>query len=102
MSGSVYALWGGPFSLENAWFESVSGFTTTGSTILADVESIPRALLFWRSSTHFIGGLGVVVFLLLVIPNTSQMRLRLTNMELSSLSRNTYNTRSNQTIYMFV
>ena len=96
-----YALWGGPFSLENAWFESVSGFTTTGSTILADVESIPRALLFWRSSTHFIGGLGVIVFLLLVIPNTSQMRLRLTNMELSSLSRNTYNTRSNQTIYIF-
>lgn len=96
-----YALWGGPFTLVNAWFESVSGFTTTGSTILADVESLPRALLFWRSSTHFIGGLGVVVFLLLIIPNTSQMRLRLTNMELSSLSRRSYDTRSNQTIYIF-
>lgn len=96
-----YALWGGPFTLVNAWFESVSGFTTTGSTILADVESLPRALLFWRSSTHFIGGLGVVVFLLLIIPNTSQTRLRLTNMELSSLSRRSYDTRSNQTIYIF-
>lgn len=96
-----YALWGGPFTVANAWFESVSGFTTTGATILADVESLPKALLFWRSSTHFIGGLGVVVFLLLVIPNTSQMRLRLTNLELSTLSRSGYNTRSNQTIYIF-
>lgn len=96
-----YALWGGPFTVTNAWFESVSGFTTTGATILADVESLPKALLFWRSSTHFIGGLGVVVFLLLIIPNTSQMRLRLTNMELSSLSRGSYRMRSNQTVYVF-
>ena len=70
-----YALWGGPFTLANAWFESVSGFTTTGSTILADVEVLPDSLLFWRSSTHFIGGLGVVVFLLLVIPNSSQRNI---------------------------
>ncbi len=96
-----YALWGGPFTVSNAWFESVSGFTTTGATILSDVESLPKALLFWRSSTHFIGGLGVVVFLLLIIPNTSQMRLRLTNLELSSLSRSSYNTRSNQAIFIF-
>lgn len=96
-----YALWGGPFTVMNAWFESVSGFTTTGATILANVEALPKALLFWRSSTHFIGGLGVVVFLLLVIPNTSQMRLRLTNLELSSLSRGGYQTRANQTVYIF-
>ena len=62
-----YALWGGPFTLQNAWFESVSGFTTTGATILDNVEGLPDSLLFWRSSTHFIGGLGVVVFLLLVV-----------------------------------
>lgn len=96
-----YALWGGPFTVMNAWFESVSGFTTTGSTILADVEALPKALLFWRSSTHFIGGLGVVVFLLLVIPNTSQMRLRLTNLELSSLSKGGYHARANRTVYIF-
>jgi len=96
-----YALWGGPFSLTNAWFESVSGFTTTGSTILEDVESLPKSLLFWRSSTHFIGGLGVVVFLLLIIPSSSPMRLRLTNMELSSLSKDSYNVRANQTVYIF-
>ena len=75
-----YALWGGPFTVVNAWFESVSGFTTTGATILENVEMLPKSLLFWRSSTHFIGGLGVVVFLLMVIPNSSPVRLRLTHM----------------------
>ena len=96
-----YALWGGPFTVINAWFESVSGFTTTGATILEDIESLPRSLLFWRSSTHFIGGLGVVVFLLLIIPNSSPVRLRLTNMELSSLSRDDYRTRANKTVFIF-
>lgn len=96
-----YALWGGPFTLANAWFESVSGFTTTGSTILEDVEALPRSLLFWRASTHFIGGLGVVVFLLLIIPNSSPVRMRLTNMELSSLSREDYRSRANRTVFIF-
>jgi len=96
-----YALWGGPFTVMNAWFESVSGFTTTGATILEDIEALPRSLLFWRSSTHFIGGLGVVVFLLLIIPNSSPVRLRLTNMELSSLSRDDYRSRANKTVYIF-
>jgi len=96
-----YALWGGPFSIINAWFESVSGFTTTGATILEDIEALPRSLLFWRASTHFIGGLGVVVFLLLIIPNASPVRLRLVNMELSSLSRNDYRSRANKTVFIF-
>ena len=96
-----YALWGGSFSVINAWFESVSGFTTTGATILEDIESLPRSLVFWRSSTHFIGGLGVVVFLLLIIPNSSPVRLRLTNMELSSLSRDDYRSRANKTVFIF-
>ena len=96
-----YALWGGPFTLENAWFESVSGFTTTGATILGNVEALPDSLLFWRASTHFIGGLGVVVFLLLIIPNSSPIRMRLTNMELSSLSKGTYSSRAGKTVYIF-
>ena len=96
-----YALWGGPFTVVNAWFESVSGFTTTGATILENVEMLPKSLLFWRSSTHFIGGLGVVVFLLMVIPNSSPVRLRLTHMELSSLSRDGYNSRANKTVFIF-
>lgn len=96
-----YALWGGPFTIINAWFESVSGFTTTGATILDNVESLPNSLLFWRSSTHFIGGLGVVVFLLLIIPSSSQMRLRLTSLELSSLSKREYKSGANKTVYIF-
>lgn len=96
-----YALWGGPFTLMNAWFESVSGFTTTGATILDDIESLPNSLLFWRSATHFIGGLGVVVFLLLIIPSSSPVRLRLTNMELSSLSKDSYNVRVNKIVTIF-
>lgn len=96
-----YAMWSGPFSLVNAWFESVSGFTTTGSTILDNVEALPRSLLFWRASTHFIGGLGVVVFLLLIIPNDTQMRMRLSNMELSSMIREGYSLRANKSVYIF-
>ena len=96
-----YALWGGPFTIVNAWFESVSGFTTTGASILGDVESLPNSLLFWRSSTHFIGGLGVVIFLLLIIPSSSQMKLRLTNLELSSLSKREYRSGSSRTVYIF-
>ena len=93
-----YVLWGGEFTLINAWFESVSGYTTTGSTILSDIEALPRSLLFWRSSTHYIGGLGVVVFLLLVMPDASPYRLKLTNMELSSLSKEGYRYKSSKTI----
>lgn len=87
-----YVLWGGPFSVINALFEAVSGYTTTGGTVLENVEQLPDSLLFWRSSTHFIGGLGVVVFLLLIIPSSSPVRLRLTNMEVSSLSREVQDT----------
>lgn len=96
-----YLLWGGPFTVINAWFESVSGFTTTGSSILENIEALPDSLLFWRSSTHFIGGLGVVVFLLLIIPSSSPVKLRLANMELSALSKDSYMARANKTVYIF-
>lgn len=85
-----YVMWGGEFTLINAWFESVSGYTTTGATILTDIEALPKSLLFWRSSTHYIGGLGVIVFLLLVMPQASPYRLKLTNMEMSALSKGGY------------
>ena len=95
-----YVLWGGEFTLINAWFESVSGYTTTGSTILNDIEALPRSLVFWRSSTHYIGGLGVVAFLLLVMPDASPYRLKLTNMELSSLARVGYRYKSAKIIWI--
>ena len=95
-----YVLWGGEFTLINAWFESVSGYTTTGATILTNVEALPKSLLFWRSSTHFIGGLGVIVFLLLVMPQASPFRLKLTNMEMSALSKGGYRYNSTKVIHV--
>ena len=55
-------------SLSNAVFETISGFSTTGATVLKDVESVPRAILLWRSITNWIGGMGVLVFLLAIAP----------------------------------
>ncbi len=55
-------------SFTDAMFETVSGFTTTGSSILTDVEALSHASAFWRSFTHWIGGMGVLVFLLAVLP----------------------------------
>ncbi len=55
-------------SYMDALFEIVSGFTTTGASILSDVESLPRGLLYWRSFSHWVGGMGVLVFLLAVAP----------------------------------
>ncbi len=52
----------------NAFFETVSGFTTSGASILSDVEALPKSLLFWRSFTHWIGGMGVLVFLVAILP----------------------------------
>ncbi|WP_304226034.1 TrkH family potassium uptake protein [Gracilinema caldarium] len=52
----------------DALFESVSGFTTTGATIFADVETLPRAILFWRAMTHWLGGMGIVVLTVALIP----------------------------------
>lgn len=52
----------------DAFFETVSGFTTTGSTILSNVEAVPKSLLFWRSFTHWVGGMGVLVFVMAIVP----------------------------------
>ncbi len=53
----------------DAFFETVSGFTTTGATILKEIEGLPRGILFWRSFTHWIGGMGVLVFMLAILPS---------------------------------
>ena len=55
-------------SFIDAFFETVSGFTTTGSTILKNVEALPKSLLFWRSFTHWIGGMGILVFVIAISP----------------------------------
>lgn len=69
--GSLPFLFSGSISnVVDALFETVSGFTTTGASILSDVESLPKCILFWRSFTHWIGGMGVLVFLLSLLPLT--------------------------------
>lgn len=55
-------------SYVDALFETVSGFTTTGASILSEVESLSRSLLFWRSFTHWLGGMGILVFMMAVVP----------------------------------
>lgn len=56
-------------SIIDAFFETVSGFTTTGASILTEIQSLPRGILFWRSFTHWIGGMGFLIFILSIIPS---------------------------------
>ncbi|MEH6407681.1 MAG: potassium transporter TrkG [Leeuwenhoekiella sp.] len=55
-------------SLTNAFFETMSGYTTTGSSILNDIEAMPNGILFWRSTTHWIGGMGIIVLTIAILP----------------------------------
>lgn len=64
-----------------AVFETVSGFTTTGASIIKDVEILPRSILFWRSFTHWIGGMGVLVFILTLLPLTGGYHMNLMKAE---------------------
>ena len=97
-----YVLWGGEFSLVNAWFESTSGITTTGATILQDIEALPKGLLFWRSSTHYIGGLGVVVFIMMILPSFGTVRFKMSKMDVDDISKNNYQYKSNKFIRVVV
>lgn len=82
-----YICYGGEFTVMDAFFESVSGFTTTGASILEDIEGLPTGLLFWRVSTAWVGGLGIVTFFSLVIPHSMDTRSVLSSAELSDLTR---------------
>ena len=68
-------------SFTDALFETVSGFTTTGSSILSDVEALSHTGLFWRSFTHWVGGMGVIVFILAVLPMTGGYNMNLMRAE---------------------
>lgn len=63
-----YVLSGAIPSFTDAFFESMSGFTTTGSTILSDIESLPKGILLWRSITHWFGGMGIIVLTIAILP----------------------------------
>lgn len=89
-----YLIWGGEFNLVNAWFESVSGFTASGATILNDIEALPRGLQFWRISSSWVGGIGVVMFALLILPSMGRNKMTLSSVELSSLAKDNYRYRT--------
>ncbi len=69
-------------SYVNAVFETVSGFTTTGASILTNVEALSRSALFWRSFTHWIGGMGVLVFVMAIIPNFTDRSIHIMRAEM--------------------
>ncbi len=76
---AMSAVGAAPFTLSgeipsylDAFFESVSGFTTTGASILSDVEALSHSMLFWRSFSHWIGGMGILVFILTILPAASE------------------------------
>lgn len=85
----VMSLFGAlPFTLSgeiphyiDALFETISGFTTTGASILNDVEAMSKSMLFWRSFTHWIGGMGVLVFVLAILPNSEGQNIYLLKAE---------------------
>lgn len=97
-----YLIWGGEFTLVNAWFESVSGFTTTGASILNDIEFLPRGLLFWRSATTWIGGIGVVMFALVILPALGRSRQLLYNVELSTIAKDNFHYRSREIMRILI
>ncbi len=69
LMGSVPYLFAGTFTTYlDAFFESASGFTTTGATVLEDIEVLPKGILFWRSLTHWLGGMGIIVLSMAILP----------------------------------
>lgn len=68
-------------SFTDALFETISGFTTTGASILSDIEALSKCMLFWRSFTHWVGGMGVLVFLLAIIPMSGGSNINLMRAE---------------------
>lgn len=69
-------------SYVDAFFETVSGFTTTGSSVLTNVEALSKSVLFWRSFTHWVGGMGVLVFIMAIIPSSSDRTMHLLRAEM--------------------
>jgi trk system potassium uptake protein TrkH len=67
----------------NAFFESMSGFTTTGASILTDIEVLPKSILFWRSLTHWIGGIGIIVLVIVIMPSLNMGSYSLFTLESS-------------------
>ncbi len=81
-----YLLTGTFVSFTDAYFESMSGFTTTGASVLTDIEAISKGVLFWRALTHWIGGMGIIVLALAVLPMLGGGGMQLFKAEVPELS----------------
>ncbi len=94
-----FLMYGGEFSFLNAFFESVSGFTTTGASILNDIEALPKGLQFWRIATAWMGGIGIVTLVSLVISGQHDRHSVLASAELSDLAKSYYGGRKTHFVY---
>ena len=94
-----FLMFGGEFTVINAFFESVSGFTTTGASILNNIEALPQGLQFWRIASAWMGGIGIVTLVSLVISAQNDRHSILASAELSDLSKSYYGGRRKFFVY---
>jgi trk system potassium uptake protein TrkH len=92
-----YLISGAIPSFTDAYFETISGFTTTGATIMSDIESIPHGLLFWRAITHWIGGMGILLLSIAILPLLGVGGMQLFNAEASHVTVEKLTPRISQT-----
>jgi len=96
--GTLPFLFSGTISnFTDAFFETMSGFTTTGATILTDIESMPKSLLFWRSMTHWIGGMGIIVFTVAILPILGIGGMQLYSAEMPGVTKDKLHPRITET-----
>ena len=94
--------------ISNAFFETMSGFTTTGSTIILDIDAVPKGLHFWRCLTQWVGGIGIIVFALVLLPLVGGNASVLFDAEVTGISRERFRPRASQVakrlwaVYIFV
>ena len=97
-----FLMFGGEFTIINAFFESVSGFTTTGASILNNIEALPKGLQFWRIATSWMGGIGIVTLVSLVISGQHDRHAVLASAELSDLAKSYYGGRKKFFVYRMI
>ncbi len=96
--GSIpFIIHGSITSFSDAFFETMSGFTTTGATILTDIEKLPAGLLFWRSMTQWIGGMGIIVLSLAIMPLLGIGGMQLFSAEVPGITKDKFHPRVKET-----
>lgn len=94
-----YILSGTLPTLTDAFFETMSGFTTTGATVINDIDSQPHGILFWRSITNWVGGLGIVLFTLAILPSNGTGEIKLFAAEMTGPNKSKLHPRLKTTIH---